>query len=213
MDWELYKKNPKTAFLASRYERLLKEEEELKETARTDPALQELAEEDLSRIETEKKEIKDQMEKICAADKEEELFPKEVVLEVRAGAGGEEAALFAEKLAVMYERYAALRGWSFKKIDVSESDLGGYKEASFEIKGKDVWRKLRYETGVHRIQRVPPTEKSGRIHTSTASVAVLPIRAKKTVAINPADIEVTFSRAGGPGGQNVNKVATDAVEV
>src|SRR3989344_2739361 len=208
MDLEIYKQNPKTSFLAGMYEKLMREEESLLETIQNDPSLKELAEDDLKQLSLRKVELLRQMDGILAAEKEEEEFPREVVLEVRAGAGGEEAALFAGKLAEMYGKYAAIHDWSFRKIDEPKSDLGGYKEASFEIKGDDVWRKLRFETGVHRIQRVPATEKSGRIHTSTASVAVLPIRTKKMIEISPADIEVTFSKAGGPGGQNVNKVET-----
>src|SRR3990167_3470085 len=135
-------------------------------------------------------------------------FPNEIILEVRAGAGGEEAALFAKKLASMYILYANLRNWSARVLYESISALGGYKEAAIEIKGEGVYEKLCFETGVHRIQRVPSTEKIGRVHTSTASVAILPIRKKHTVEINPADIEVEFSRSGGAGGQNVNKVET-----
>jgi len=208
MDLEKYKNNNKTSFLAESYERLEREEEELKREIGEDLGLKELAEEDLKRIAEQKELLLGQMEEIVTHEEKKEEFPNEVILEVRAGAGGEEAALFAEKLAEMYEKYAQKQGWSFITIDKSASDLGGYKEASFEIKGRDVYRKLRFETGVHRIQRVPVTEKSGRIHTSTASVAILPIRKKTKIVINPSDIEVTFSRAGGPGGQNVNKVET-----
>jgi peptide chain release factor 1 len=125
---------------------------------------------------------------------------------VRAGTGGDEAALFARELAEMYKAYCAKMGWSFSVIDESETPLGGYKEAAFEIRGRDVYKKLRFETGVHRVQRVPDTEKSGRVHTSTASVAILPIRKKVKVEINPTDLEIEFSRSGGKGGQNVNKV-------
>jgi peptide chain release factor 1 len=145
---------------------------------------------------------------IVESEKEEEEFPNEIILEVRAGAGGDEAALFAAELAAMYQAYAVKNNWTYVKVDSSESDLGGYKEASFEIHGKDVYRKLRYETGVHRIQRIPETEKSGRVHTSTASVAILPIRKKTKIVIIPTDIEIETSRAGGKGGQNVNKVET-----
>jgi peptide chain release factor 1 len=130
------------------------------------------------------------------------------VLEIRAGAGGEEAAIFAMNLATMYRRFAERQGWNFIKMSESLTDLGGYKEAVFEIKGRDCYKKLRLETGVHRIQRVPATEKSGRVHTSTASVVILPIRKKVKFEINPADIEIEFSRSGGKGGQNVNKVET-----
>jgi peptide chain release factor 1 len=127
---------------------------------------------------------------------------------VRAGAGGDEASLFAWQLAHMYERFAETKKWSWKILDESSNEVGGYKEASFEIKGKDVYKLLRYETGVHRVQRVPSTEKNGRIHTSTASVAILPIRKKTKIVINPADLEMEYSRSGGAGGQNVNKVET-----
>jgi len=124
--------------------------------------------------------------------------PTSVVMELRAGAGGDEASIFADNLKEMYQKYAEHRGWKTRVID----------DLTFEITGKDAYDALRYETGVHRVQRVPLTEKSGRIHTSTASVAVLPIRAKSSITINPADIEMEFSRSGGAGGQNVNKVET-----
>ena len=207
MDLNPYKQNQKTSFLASTYEQLLKEEQEVLKLAE-DPAMKELSHVELSALEAQKEALKKQMDEILEGDKEEEEFPNEVVLEVRAGAGGEEAALFAKKLADMYRNFAVQGGWSFRPIDDSATSLGGYKEASFEIKGKNVYKKLRYETGVHRIQRVPPTEKSGRVHTSTASVAIMPLRKKSKLEINPADLDMEFSRAGGKGGQNVNKVET-----
>lgn len=207
-----FKQNYKTRYLAEEYERLTKQEEELSHVAKEDPDVRELAEEDLKNITTQKEALWRRMEEIIAGGGEdgEDSGGKiaETVLEVRAGAGGEEAALFAADLAAMYEKYAMARGWSWKKLDESRSDLGGYKEGVFEIKGDGVYDDLRYETGVHRIQRIPGTEKSGRIHTSTASVAVLPIRAKGNADINQADVEIDFSRAGGAGGQNVNKVET-----
>jgi peptide chain release factor 1 len=208
MDISKYKENQKTAFLAAEYERLLREEAEISALIELDPAMRELGQSDLAHITEGKEGLIEQMNEILKEEAAAEEFPNEIVLEVRAGAGGEEAALFAAKLVEMYERYAATLGWQWKKMDISSAEMGGFKEASFEIKGKDVYRRLRYETGVHRIQRVPPTEKSGRIHTSTASVAVLPIRKKTSVVINPADIELEFSRSGGAGGQNVNKVET-----
>ncbi len=137
-----------------------------------------------------------------------EEFPNEIVLELRAGAGGDEASLFAWELAHMYEKYSEAQGWLWRVNYESKSDLNGYKEASFEIKGKDVFKKMRFETGVHRVQRIPATEKNGRVHTSTASVAVLPIRKKVNFQINPAEFEMEYSRSGGKGGQNVNKVET-----
>jgi len=129
---------------------------------------------------------------------ETEEFPNEIVLEVRAGAGGEEAALFAKELAEMYVAYALKQGWQVSEIN----------KLTYEIRGKDAYQKLRFETGVHRIQRVPKTEKIGRVHTSTASIAILPIRKKSTIEIKPSDLEIETSRSGGAGGQNVNKVET-----
>jgi peptide chain release factor 1 len=146
------------------------------------------------------------MTAILEGDKEEDEKPNEVILEVRAGAGGDEAALFAAELLNMYKRYAETKGWSAKLTEKSENDVGGYKDACLEIKGKGVYEDLRWETGVHRVQRVPETEKMGRIHTSTASVAIMPIRKKFKYQLNMADVEMEFSRAGGKGGQNVNKV-------
>jgi len=131
-----------------------------------------------------------------------------IILEIRAGAGGQEASLFAGELLRMYKNYASRAGWSFQILDESKSELGGYKSAVAEVSGPEVYQKLKQESGVHRIQRVPKTEKSGRIHTSTASVAVLPEAKEKEIEVKESDLEITFSRAGGPGGQNVNKVET-----
>jgi len=207
MDIEQFKKNHKTSYIAGLYGEEERKEKEL-EPLLKDSAMKEMAESELFIISIEKKRLWDQMVNILKDEEEEEKFPNEVVLEVRAGAGGEEAALFAEELALMYKKYAEMQAWAVSIVNESPSALGGYKEASFEIRGKDVYKKLRYETGVHRIQRIPNTEKSGRVHTSTASVAILPIRTKTKFEINPADIEIEFSRAGGKGGQNVNKVET-----
>ncbi len=131
-----------------------------------------------------------------------------IIIEVRAGAGGEEASIFAGELARMYERYAGKRGWRFSLLDVSKTDLGGVKNLVARIEGEGAYEALGHEAGVHRVQRIPDTEKSGRVHTSTATVAVLPEVEAKEVEINQGELEVTFSRAGGPGGQNVNKVET-----
>lgn len=205
---EELKKNHKTAFLAGELERLVKERDELLKIMETDDEMRELAEEDLSLAEAHISEMENQILKILKTDEEEEKWPNELILETRAGAGGEEASLFAEELAEMYRRYAEKRGWSWRVLDESRSDLGGYKEASFEISGKDCYRELHNETGVHRIQRIPATEKSGRVHTSTASVVIMPVRKKVSVEIKPEDIDMEFTRSGGAGGQNVNKVET-----
>jgi peptide chain release factor 1 len=205
---EEYRKNRKTSFLADEYLRLENEEESIKKMAEKDPAMFSLAEEEVKSITSQKENLLKQMKSILATDDEEDKFPNEVVMEIRAGVGGEEAAIFAEDLAKMYRRFCELKGWSFNAVNESKSSLGGYKEASFEIKGKEVYKYLRFETGVHRVQRVPETEKSGRVHTSTASVAILPIRKKIKFEIKPSDLEVEFSRSGGAGGQNVNKVET-----
>jgi peptide chain release factor 1 len=208
MDISKYKENPKTSYLVSHLEDLLKKEEETKLLVESNPELGDLVEDDLNSINLQKEEIVKQMDEIIKGDEGDEEFPNEVILEVRAGAGGEEAALFAEELARMYERFAGLTNWNFQRVDESKSALGGYKEGVFNISGKDVYKILRFETGVHRVQRIPATEKSGRVHTSTASVVILPISKRTNIVINPADLEMEFSRSGGAGGQNVNKVET-----
>jgi peptide chain release factor 1 len=207
-DLEELKKNHNTSYLASVLERLAREEAEVREMLDSDESLHEMAAKELQLIQEERERIELQVKDILDKDKEAEEFPNEIVLEVRAGAGGDEASLFAWELAHMYEKFAEIQNWQWKVNYESKSDLNGYKEASFEIKGKDVFKKMRYETGVHRVQRIPATEKNGRVHTSTASVAVLPIKKKVTFQINPTDFEMEYSRSGGKGGQNVNKVET-----
>ncbi|MBI5139063.1 PCRF domain-containing protein [Candidatus Nomurabacteria bacterium] len=202
------KKDHRTSYLAEELSRLMRKEEEVRKMLESDNSLHDLAGEELKTIQEEREGVEKQIEEIIAKDKEEEEFPNEIVLEVRAGAGGDEASLFAWELAHMYEKFTEAKGWTWKTNYEQKNDISGYKEASFEIKGKDVYKIFRYETGVHRVQRVPATEKNGRVHTSTASVAVLPIRKKVNFEINPAEIEMEYSRSGGKGGQNVNKVET-----
>ncbi len=208
MNLEELKKNHQTSYLADMLESLDRKEAEVREMLDSDDTLHELAAEELKSISEERKNLEAQVEDILAKEREADEFPNEIVLEVRAGAGGDEAALFAWELAHMYERYAEIKGWQWKVNYESKNDIGGYKEASFEIKGNDVYKELMNETGVHRVQRVPATEKNGRVHTSTASVAVLPIKKKVNFEVNPAEFEMEYSRSGGKGGQNVNKVET-----
>lgn len=193
-----FKKNFATAYLAGEYERLGKEISDTEESAGVDTDLKAMADEEVAKLRIRQAEVLGEIEKILAKDEEEAAEAVSVVMELRAGAGGDEAAIFARDLKEMYQKYAETRGWKTRIID----------DLTLEITGKGVYDALQYETGVHRVQRVPLTEKSGRIHTSTASIAVLPIRAKSKVNINPGDIEMEFSRSGGAGGQNVNKVET-----
>jgi peptide chain release factor 1 len=133
---------------------------------------------------------------------------KDIIMEIRAGTGGDEAGLFAADLFRMYSRYAQAKGWDVDIININESGIGGFKEIIFEIKGEGAFSRLKYERGVHRVQRVPVTEASGRIHTSTATVAVLPEADEVEVDIDPDDLRIDIFHSGGAGGQNVNKVAT-----
>jgi peptide chain release factor 1 len=199
------RQNPKTIYLMAEYDRLAKLVLENQELA-TDESMQALAEEEISKLKIQQEDLLSRMNEIVEADKPKPGETLGVIMEIRAGAGGEESALFAVDLANMYERYAETKGWSFSKLDEAQSELGGYKEVTFEIKGKEVYDTLRYEMGVHRVQRIPATEKQGRVHTSTASVVVMAMRPPTEFKINPAEIEMEFSRSGGKGGQNVNKV-------
>jgi len=133
---------------------------------------------------------------------------RDIIIEIRAGAGGNEAGLFAANLFRMYSRYAQAKGWAVDVIDSNESGIGGFKEIIFEVRGKGAFSRLKYERGVHRVQRVPVTESSGRLHTSTATVAILPQADEVEVKINPDDLRIDIYHSGGAGGQNVNKVAT-----
>ncbi len=195
-----FKKNFATAYLAEEYERLDTEMGEARTVAGSDDELAAMAADDEVRLKERQAAILAEIAQIMAKenDQEETAAPISVVMELRAGAGGDEASIFAHELKEMYQKYAEGKGWKTRVID----------DLTLEVAGDGAYDALRYETGVHRVQRVPLTEKSGRIHTSTASVAVLPIRAKSKMVINPSDLDMEFSRSGGAGGQNVNKVET-----
>ena len=163
-----------------------------------------LATEELSKLEEERDRLLGQLR--LALVPRDPADDKNVIMEIRAGAGGEEAGLFAADLFRMYSRYASAKGWPTDVLSSNETGIGGFKEIIFEISGRSAYGKLKYESGVHRVQRVPVTESSGRIHTSTATVAVLPEAQEVDIAIDPNDLRIDTFRASGAGGQHVNKV-------
>jgi peptide chain release factor 1 len=167
-----------------------------------DPEMRDLAEAELEALDRRLPELERGIQILLLP--KDEADEKNAILEVRAGTGGEEAALFAAELFQMYQRYAALRGWRFETMDVSETGLGGYKEATASIIGRSVFARLKYESGVHRVQRVPATEAGGRIHTSAATVAVLPEAEEVDIQIDEKDLRIDVFRSSGPGGQSVN---------
>jgi peptide chain release factor 1 len=167
-----------------------------------DSELAQMAREEVARLETEEKRLGQQVQSgILPPDPADS---RNTIVEIRAGAGGQESALFAADLYRMYTRYAEARGWKFENLDSSASDLGGFKEIVFQITGTDVYKRLKYESGVHRVQRVPATEAQGRIHTSTCTVAVLPEAQEVDVELKSEDLDISVCRASGPGGQGVN---------
>jgi peptide chain release factor 1 len=182
------------------------EAQQILEDKSADPDLHTMAREEIEQLTVKRDSLLEDLQNtLVMAD---ELHVDSVIMEIRAGTGGEEAALFARDLHDMYVRYAAKRRWKVEQLDFSPSEMGGFREVIFSVKGEGVWAELGYEGGGHRVQRVPETEAQGRIHTSAATVAVLPEPQELDIEINPADVLEHVSRAGGPGGQNVNKVSS-----
>jgi peptide chain release factor 1 len=183
-------------------ERDLAENAELLKTEQTGSEMAQLAREEIDRLKPEEQRLTRQLQFGLAPP--DPADSRNTIIEIRAGAGGSESALFAADLFRMYTRYAETRGWKVEGMDSSPSDLGGFKEVIFGVKGVDVFKRLKYESGVHRVQRVPATEAQGRIHTSTATVAVLPEAEEVDIEIRPDDLEINVCRASGKGGQGVN---------
>ncbi len=209
---ELVKLNKEFAALSSVVETIksyqafkqnLKEAEEMAADESLDKEMRDMASEEFYALKEKLPEMEHKI-KIALLPKAED-DEKNAILEVRAGTGGDEAALFAAVLFEMYQRYAQKQGWTFEILDTNENGIGGYKEASAKISGTDVFSKLKFESGAHRVQRVPVTESQGRVHTSAATVAVLPEIEEVDLYINPADLKIDVYRASGAGGQHVNK--------
>ena len=172
----------------------------------SDPEMKELCQETFTAVKAAKEELYEKLQiLLLPKDPNDE---KSVIVEIRGGVGGEESALFAHSLFRLYSMFAAKQGWSIELLNYNETELGGVKEADFIVNGRGAYSRLKYESGVHRVQRVPETESGGRVHTSTATVAVLPEMEEVDVQINPADIEMQVYRASGAGGQHVNKTSS-----
>lgn len=190
-----------------RYNNVIKNIEGNKELMEAgDKELADIAEAELKELDAERIKLEDEI-KILLLPKDPN-DNKDIIMEIRAGTGGEEAALFAGDLFRMYTRYAEVKGWQTELIDINDTGIGGIKEVVFSVSGNNIFGHLKFESGVHRVQRVPATEGSGRVHTSAASVAVLPEAEDVQIEINPNDLRIDIYRSGGAGGQNVNKVET-----
>lgn len=181
---------------------LEKQIQENQELSKEDGEIGQLAQEELVQLEVKKQEIEKDLARLMIP--KNPLDEKDVIIEIRAAAGGDESGLFAAELFRAYQRYAEKNGWKSTLISSNQTDIGGYKEVIFEIKGTSVYKKLKYESGVHRVQRVPETEKSGRVHTSTITVAVLPKLEEIDLKIDPKDLKIETSTSQGAGGQSVN---------
>ncbi len=191
-----------------KYNSVLKNIEDNKEIIDSglDAELTELAENELNDLETQKEKLEEEIKYLLLPKDPNDN--KDIIMEIRAGTGGEEAALFAGDLFRMYSRYTEIKSWKIELIDLNDTGLGGIKEVVFSISGEGAYGEFKFESGVHRVQRVPTTETNGRVHTSAASVAVLPEAEDVQIDINPNDLRIDIFRSGGAGGQNVNKVET-----
>lgn len=210
---ELSKEKSRLEKIISKYDELQdlkKRIEENKEIlkAREDRELISLAQTEIDQLQEKEKTMEKELDAMLSRKEDQSSSPSAVIIEIRAGAGGDEAGIFAADLFKMYLKYAALQGWKQKTLDSNQTEIGGFKEVIFELQGKDAWSKMQYEGGVHRVQRIPATEKQGRVHTSTASVAVLSKPKETQMKINPSDLKIEVAKASGPGGQNVNKRMT-----
>ena len=208
-EWTAYmKEHAEIEEVVLKYKEYKKVKENLAEAEEMlkDPEMKELAEEEIKNAKESLPKLEDEL-KILLIPKDPD-DDKNIICEIRAGAGGDEAALFAGTLYRMYSMYAERKHWKIEVLNENETGLGGYKEISFMVSGKGVYSRLKFESGVHRVQRVPETEASGRIHTSTATVAVLPVVEDVQIEINPADIKLEVFRASGAGGQHVNKTSS-----